>query len=106
MSEQPTPQYAQVVSIARVAGPAAISDFSLKAPVGQASTQAPHDTHSDCRKASSWLAAIFDAKPRPCTVSARVPCCSSQARTQREHTMHSVGSKVKYGLLSSFLRSL
>ena len=34
-------------------------------------------------------------------VSAKVPCTSSQARTQREQTMHFDGSKVKYGLDSS-----
>jgi hypothetical protein len=28
-------------------------------------------------------------------VSAKVPCTSSQARTQREQTMHLLGSKVK-----------
>ena len=33
--------------------------------------------------------------------SANVPCCSSQARTQREHTMHSSSLKRKYGLLAS-----
>jgi hypothetical protein len=32
---------------------------------------------------------------RPSMVSAKVPCTSSQARTQREQTMHFVGSKVK-----------
>src|SRR5262249_50142692 len=72
------------------------------APVGQASTHAPHDTHSDSRKDSSWLAAIVESMPRPCTVSANVPCTSSHARTQREHTMHRFGSNAKYGLLSSF----
>ncbi len=37
----------------------------------------------------------FESKPRPWMVSAKVPCTSSQARTQREHTMHFEGSKVK-----------
>ncbi len=40
--------------------------------------------------AETWL-----AKPRPSMVSAKVPCTSSQARTQREQTMHFDGSKVK-----------
>ena len=31
----------------------------------------------------------------PSMVSAKVPCTSSQARTQREQTMHFAGSKVK-----------
>ena len=35
------------------------------------------------------------SKPRPSMVSAKVPCTSSQARTQREQTMHFDGSKVK-----------
>ena len=43
-------------------------------------------------------AAIFEAKPRPSMVSAKVPCTSSQARTQREQTMHFAGSNWKYGL--------
>ncbi len=76
-------------------------DFSVSAPVGHASTQAPHETHSDSRNGWSWLADTLESKPRAWMVSANVPCCSSQARTQREQTMHSVGSKAKYGLLSS-----
>ena len=32
------------------------------------------------------------SKPRPEMVSAKVPCTSSQARTQREQTMHFDGS--------------
>ncbi len=44
------------------------------------------------------LATILLSKPRPSTVNANVPCTSSQARTQREHTMHFEGSNVKYGL--------
>ena len=43
-----------------------------------------------------------ELKPRPSIVSAKVPCTSSHARTHREHTMHLVGSKVKYGLEASF----
>ncbi len=70
-------------------------DFSVSAAVGQASMQAPHETHSDSRNDWSSLADTFDAKPRPWMVRAKVPCTSSQARTQREHTMHSSGSKAK-----------
>ena len=33
-----------------------------------------------------------DSKPRPAIVNAKVPWTSSQARTQREHTMHFDGS--------------
>jgi hypothetical protein len=33
-----------------------------------------------------------ESKPRPSIVSAKVPCTSSQARTQREQTMHFDGS--------------
>ena len=83
-----------------------MSDFSVSASVGQASTQAPHDTHSDAMNGSFWLAATFDAKPRPWIVSANVPCTSSHARTQREQTMHDDWSKVKYGLLVSFATCL
>ena len=37
-------------------------------------------------------AAMRESKPRPSTVSAKVPCTSSHARTQREQTMHCEGS--------------
>ena len=79
--------------------PSSMTDFSVSVAVGQACTQAPHDTHSESRNDSFWLAATFEAKPRPWIVSANVPCISSQARTQREQTMHFDGSNVKYGLL-------
>src|SRR6516164_3054509 len=78
-----------------------MTDFSVSAAVGHASTQAPQETHSDSRKVSSWLAATLDSKPRPWMVRASVPWVSSHARTQREQTMHRSGSNVKYGLLSS-----
>src|SRR3954471_17587783 len=81
--------------------PLSITDFSISAEVGQAWTQAPHDTQSDSRKLSFWLAATLEPKPLPSIVSANVPWISSHARTQREQTMHLAGSKVKYGLLSS-----
>ena len=74
--------------------PSSVIDFSMSVAVGQAWTQAPHDTHSDSRK-SVGPGAILDWKPRPSTVRAKVPCTSSQARTQREQTMHLVGSKLK-----------
>src|SRR5436190_24213912 len=91
LNEQPTPQYAQVVVATRSGRPILMTDFSVSATVGQASTQAPHDTHSDARNESSWLAATFDPNPRPWIVSANVPCTSSHARTHREQTMHIVG---------------
>jgi hypothetical protein len=69
--------------------------FSVSVAVGQAATQAPQDTHSDSRKLSFWLAATRESKPRPSIVSANVPCVSSQARTQRLHTMHFDESNVK-----------
>ena len=50
-----------------------------------------------------WPADTWLSKPRPLIVSAKVPCVSSQARTQRLHTMHLLGSKVKYGFDSSFV---
>ena len=46
-------------------------------------------------------AATLEAKPRPSMVSAKVPCTSSQARTQREQTMQRAGSNWKYGLEAS-----
>src|SRR6185312_10836157 len=82
--------------------PVSITDFSINVAVGQACTQAPQETHSDWRKSSPMPGETTDEKPRPSMVSAKVPCTSSQARTQREQTMHLAGSKEKYGLLSSF----
>ena len=75
--------------------------FSDSVAVGQACTQAPHDTHSESTNGSAMPADTLESKPRPWMVSANVPCTSSQARTQREQTMHFDGSKVKYGLDSS-----
>ena len=74
--------------------PFAMTDFSIRVAVGQACTQAPQETHSESRKGLS-PAETMEAKPRPSMVSAKVPCTSSQARTQREQTMHLDGSKVK-----------
>src|ERR1700742_3023537 len=103
---QPTPQYAQVVTSECSGCPISTTDFSISVAVGQACTQAPQETHSLAKNASSMPAATFDMKPRPWMVSANVPCTSSQARTQREQTMHFEDSKVKYGLEASvgFLR--
>jgi hypothetical protein len=84
-----------VVITARSGVPISATFFSCRVDVGQAWTQAPHDTHSEEKKSSFCDGLIFDAKPRPSIVSAKVPCTSSQARTQREQTMHLVGSKSK-----------
>src|SRR5690348_1669254 len=84
---QPTPQYAHVVCTTWSGCPDSVSDFSISVAVGHACTQAPHDTHSLSRK-SVPPAEMVEPKPRPCTVSAKVPCTSEQARTQREQTMH------------------
>ena len=77
----------------------------MSVAVGHALTQAPQETHSESMNFSSMLADTLDSKPRPEIVSASVPCTSSQARTQREQTMHLAGSKVKYGFDSSFTAS-
>ena len=49
-----------------------MTEVSISVAVGQACTQAPHDTHSEPRK-SVGPAATRDAKPRPVIVSAKVP---------------------------------
>ena len=74
--------------------------FSDSVAVGQACTHAPHETHSLSKKFVP-PGLTFESKPRPVIVSARVPCTSSQARTQRLHTMHLDSSKLKYGLDAS-----
>ena len=71
--------------------PSSTTDFSVSASVGQACTHAPHDTHSELRK-SVPPGVIRESNPRPSTVSAKVPCTSPQARTQREQTMQALGS--------------
>ena len=78
--------------------PISTTDFSISVAVGQACTQAPQDTHSLVRNGSSMPAATFDSKPRPWMVSAKVPWTSSQARTQREQTMHLDGIEVEIGV--------
>ena len=80
--------------------PMAMTDFSFSVAVGQAWTQAPQDTHSEPMK-SVPPGDTFESKPRPWMVSAKVPCTSSQARTQRLQTMHFEDSKVKYGFEAS-----
>jgi hypothetical protein len=66
----------------------------LSVAVGQACTQAPQDTHSEVRKRVGLAPAETRlSKPRPSMVSAKVPCTSSQARTQREQTMHLAGRR-------------
>ena len=72
--------------------PISITDFSVSVAVGQACTQAPQETHSDSRNGWCMPGETRLSKPRPSMVSAKVPCTSSQARTQREQTMHFDGS--------------
>ena len=73
-----------------------MTDFSVSVAVGQACTQAPQETHSESRKALVHAGRDLRRRSRgPSMVSANVPCTSSQARTQREQTMHFDGSKVK-----------
>jgi hypothetical protein len=72
--------------------PSSITVFSCSVAVGQACTQAPQLTHSLSMKGWSWPGETRDSKPRPLIVSAKVPCVSSQARTQRLQTMHLLGS--------------
>src|SRR5258708_18582319 len=92
LNEQPTPQYAQVVTTECSGWPISMTVFSVSVAVGHACTQAPHETHSEARKDSSMPGDTTDPNPRPAIVSATVPCTSSQARTQRQHTMHLEGS--------------
>ena len=75
-----------------VGRPISSTDFSRSASVGQACTQAPQETHSESRNGSILPGDTRLSKPRPSIVSAKVPCTSSQARTQREQTMHCEGS--------------
>ena len=74
------------------AWPSMMTVFSCSVAVGQASTHAPQLTHSESMKGWSWPADTRESKPRPLMVKANVPWVSSQARTQRLHTMHLVGS--------------
>src|SRR5580700_9333603 len=89
---QPTPQYAQVVTAECSGWPISMTDFSVSVAVGQACTQAPQDTHSEPRKLSLMPGETRLSNPRPEIVRANVPWTSSQARTQREQTIHFEGS--------------
>ncbi|GIX12240.1 MAG: hypothetical protein KatS3mg118_0199 [Paracoccaceae bacterium] len=70
-----------------------MTDFSCSVAVGQACTQAPQETQSEEKTLSEADPNETRlSKPRPSMVRAKVPCTSSQARTQREQTMHFDGS--------------
>ena len=76
--------------------PCSTSDFSTSVAVGQACTQAPQETQSEAKKSSVRMPGETRlSKPRPWMVSAKVPCTSSQARTQREQTMHFDGVELE-----------
>ena len=75
-----------------LAWPSVITDFSCSVAVGQACTQAPQLTQSLSMNEPLCPAVTRLSKPRPLIVSAKVPCVSSQARTQRLQTMHLAGS--------------
>ena len=70
------------------------SPGSLRAPLGQLSTQAPHDTQSDSAQLPPDPGATTVSKPRPTIARAKVPWTSSQIRTQRAQAMQSSGSSV------------
>ncbi len=94
-----------MVSTLRVGVPRSMTVFSCSVEVGQAWTQAPHETHSlDMKSVPPGL--TRESKPRPEMVRANVPCTSSHARTQRLHAMHLLSSNEKYGLLSSVNESM
>ena len=78
--------------------PISMTLASVSVAVGQAWTQAPQETHSESKKASLMPGETRLSKPRPAMVSAKVPCTSSQARTQREQTMHFEGSIGEIGV--------
>jgi len=82
----------RTLTLAELATYVSMTDFSVNVAVGQAFTQAPQDTHSEPRNASSMPGDTTESKPRPAIVSAKVPCTSPHARTQREQTMHFDGS--------------
>ena len=75
----------------RVGMPSETTDFSVRASVGQACTECCTRRRSTDRK-SVPPGVIRESKPRPDTVSAKVPWVSEQARTQREQTMQAAGS--------------
>ena len=63
LNVHPTPQYAQVVSTVRRGCPISMTVFSVSVAVGQACTQAPHDTHSLSKKLPLNPAATREPKP-------------------------------------------
>ena len=81
-----------MVTTLLVGMPSEMTLLSCSVAVGQACTQAPQLTHSLSMKAWSCPGETRESKPRPEIVSAKVPCVSSQARTQRLQTMHLLGS--------------
>ena len=102
LNEQPTPQYAQVVITLCSACP--ICDHGLFHQRGGGTGLHARAAGDAFRIKEIGLppAETLEANPRPSMVRANVPCTSSQARTQREHTMHLAGSKAEVRIRSSF----
>ncbi|MCY1222328.1 hypothetical protein D3C81_948090 [compost metagenome] len=77
-----------MVTVLCEAWPSLMTEVSVSVAVGHACTQAPHETQSESM--NDWLVPgdTRESNPRPLMVSAKVPCVSSQARTQRLQTMH------------------
>ena len=77
----------------RMLGRADLDDGLLVQRRGRAGLHAGAAGHAfGAEEASSMPGETTESKPRPAMVSANVPCTSSQARTQREQTMHLDGS--------------
>ena len=87
-SVHPTPQKPQVVVVTESIGRGSRKPGSDSAPVGQPSAHAPHETQGESIHRSPAPAATTVSNPRPCMVSAKVPCSSSQRRTHRPQAMH------------------
>jgi len=71
--------------------PISITDFSVSVAVGQACTQAPQETHSEPRKLS-LMPGDTGCQNRAGNRQREGALHFSQARTQREQTMHFEGS--------------
>src|SRR5512143_460807 len=69
----------------------------MRAPVGHAWMQTPHETHELCPSSTSYSATSVVLAPRSCMPSVKQPTSSLQARTQRRQRMQRLLSSTKFG---------
>ena len=91
-----------MVLTVRVGMPSSMTVFSWSVAVGQACTQAPHETHSDSMKALVRSGADLRLEAAALDGQREGALHLVAGAHAAEQTMHLLGSKAKYGLVASF----